>query len=59
MHEFNSCSHPHNKYFLAHEDTSLLPKKSSIRTTGLPTEFFTLTIIEDLLSPFCMFDTEG
>jgi hypothetical protein len=36
-----------------------LPRKISIRTTALPMEFFTPAIIEDLLSPFCMFDTEG
>jgi hypothetical protein len=34
-----------------------MSKKISIRTTDLPMEIFTLAIIEDLLSTFCMFDT--
>jgi hypothetical protein len=36
-----------------------LPKNISIDTTGLTMEFFTQVIIEDLLSSFCMFDTNA
>lgn len=36
-----------------------LTRKTTIQTTGLPTEFLTPAVIEDILSPFCIFDKEG
>lgn len=36
-----------------------LAKKISIRTTAMPTEFYNSAVLEDLLSPFCMFDKDG
>ena len=36
-----------------------LSKKVTISTTAMPTEFYSSALVEDLLSPFCMFDKDG
>jgi hypothetical protein len=36
-----------------------LPRKVNINTKIMPVEFMGPAIIEDLLSPFCMFDIDG
>lgn len=39
--------------------SSSLSQKEQIRVTGLPTEFYSPAIIEDILSPHCMLENNG